>query len=148
MIKANDIQLLSVLLNKCVWAKKGYLKPSQKTLLSWYNNASRRDICIRTLNYMLRRLENGFYLRRQQRQWKDKAHRFWYRSTMYFWTPRGVIELERFGVVVRRVLTGFSGFLNGVKTKPLSEKTLKGPDRGSQETLARIKGMTDMIKTI
>lgn len=148
MVKANDIQLLSVLFNKCVWAKKDYLVPSQVKLLEWYNNASRRNICIRTLNYMLRRLEDGSYIKRTQRQWPDARYNFWFRTTMYQWEFKGKLILERFGVKCIEILQEIKELMNGKNGEALPAATRKASGKNDWYPNERIKSLIGKIKTI
>lgn len=62
-----DKTLLTIIIAKMDYWDQLYLVAGREKLREWYNLASKRDICIRTLDYMIARLKNDEQIGRMSR---------------------------------------------------------------------------------
>jgi len=84
---------------------KEYCFPSQEKMLSLLKDFFGIEICRRTLNYHLKRLETGKYIRRKRRISKGKDGKLVFKSTLYFLGKKAkkwVRKIGRFAGVVFR----------------------------------------------
>ena len=107
-VKACHLELLKVILDHCAYRKMAYVWPSQGTLLKWYNLMTKRGICLRTLNYMLSRLEKRGLLRRIRRSYNDTVLGHVLQSTVYIPLQAGLALLERLGREAYKIMKKIS----------------------------------------
>ena len=147
-IKGTHIQILAVILNKCVFFKKLYILPNQETLLMWVNQGTKIDRCIRMLNYQLRRLEDEGLLKRIRRCHNDKILGHVFESTIYEITKIGLIALERIGIEAFKIVKKIQKTIRGLKKKPPREGTREGKKSGLTSIGEAVKDFMKQLKLI
>jgi hypothetical protein len=137
IIQGIHLQLLSVILNKCKYFGKLYIFPNQETLLDWFNGSTRLGRCVRTLNYLLRRMEDKKLIRRIRRQHNHEVLGHVFKSTIYQITKKGLHALDRFGVDAFKIVKRIRDKIDNAIKKPSTPANDEGKRTG-QESMGTI----------
>ena len=118
-IRGIHLTLLFVLFNKCDYYEMLYVYPSQSTLLKWVKVTTGIKRCRRSLNYILRRLEDNGLIKRIQRSHNDRVLGHVFQSTLYKMTKKGLLKIQRFGIQAFKIIERFKKVKSDAKNKYL-----------------------------
>lgn len=146
VIKDADKILLTVMIKKFKLFNNSYLEAGRQTMLRWYNQESNRNVCIRTLDYMIARLKSAEMIGRQSRTKDDGVVGKQFDTSLTFILKKGLNTLSWLGVAAYDIISSIKASPNERKKrarKDLPQRARWGSTAPMGEGDKRVNGLDD-----
>ena len=118
-----DRMILAIILKRFVFWKKAYINAGRVKMLEWYNGETKRNVCIRTLDYMIARLKNADMIVRKMRTKDAGVLGKQFDTSLTELTNRGLYEIRKLGVKAFEIMERIRSSPKKERKKPHTKET-------------------------
>lgn len=122
VIRDSDRILLVEIFKKFEYWEVTYIDAGRIKILEWYNRASGRGVCIRTLDYMIARLKDAGMIKRTFRTKDMGEFGKQFNSSLTVLLPKGLSALEYIGFKAFDLMKGLRDIVKPRKKRAREDK--------------------------